>query len=351
MTMARIPLTIVFALCYLVIIGCKGQTPEQGIVAMVNGSPIFLKELEARYDLERLSWGGSMPPSVPQLREDYEGILTMLIVQRLVEQELAQKNLSVNDEELAQAEEAVRADYPSDEFEKVLVEDYIDLASWRQVLRQSLQREKLFSEVFRPSITLGFEEADAYYKNNINDFYLPKRLHFFFISGDKKKDVKRARDLLVKGKDREAVLQGASGRLVMRELKMREDRIHGAWKQVLTKSKVGEGTAVVAHESGFETFVLLEVLPEKLLPPAQAYPLIEKLLVEKKVQEAYAAWLEDRLRHADIQVSALLKRLAQDTRIPDSNQTAFSEKDPAVPNFEVQSGEPQADTEAPVAVE
>lgn len=311
---------IVIAICSVLLLvssGCKDDSTQQGVVATVNGQPIFLEELEARYDLDHLSWSGGMVPTVAQLRKDYGRVLAGLVTQRLVEQELEKTGLAVTDEEVLKAEEEVRADYPPGEFEKVLVEDYIDLGRWRYMLRQHLQNEKFRSEVLRPQITLSFEEAEGYYKEHLSDFYLPERVHFLFVSGPDRGTVEKARDMLAAGTPRAEVLSSFS-QLSIRELKMREDRIHGTWKQLLAKVEVGQGTPVLSGESGYESFVMLGMLPEKVLGPSQAYPIIERLLVEEKMQQAYADWLEARLKSAEVKVSEHLLRPAEDeTPVPD----------------------------------
>ncbi|ABB38835.1 SurA domain-containing protein [Oleidesulfovibrio alaskensis G20] len=319
---------VVAACVIMAAAGCKDDVEQQGVVATVNGSPVYLQELEARYDLDHLSWSGAMVPSVDQLRKDYGSALAGLIVQRLVEQDLEKSGLDVTDEEVLKAEEEVRADYPPGEFEKVLVEDYIDLATWRYMLRQHLQREKFRSEILRPAISLSFEEAEDYYKAHLSDFYLPERINFLYISGPDRGTVEKARDLLTEGKDRAEVL-GSFSQLSVRELKMREDRIHGTWKQLLAKLEDGQASPVLNGEAGYEAFIMLGLLPEKVLGPSQAYPIIERLLIEEKMQQVYAQWLEKRLESAEVKVSDLLLRPGEDeTPVP---ELAPEPEEPAAP--------------------
>ena len=161
---------------------CTPEENDAGIVARVNRRPITLERLQVRYDFKKLTVA-SETPSVAGLKAEYGAVLGDILMEELVAQDLESLGLSVTDAELKAAEDEVRADYPDEKaFEEVLVEEYIDLDSWRQELRARLTMEKFFREVLRPGITIGYEEAEAYYRDHIKDFYLPAREHFYLVT-------------------------------------------------------------------------------------------------------------------------------------------------------------------------
>jgi hypothetical protein len=122
--MKKILLTVLLA-CFI-LSGCQNKNEEPGVVARVNGKPIYLTQLEYKYDLSH-EGNGEFVPSVAQVREEYGQILGDLIVQELVSQELEQRNIPVSAKELKDAENEVRSDYPDDSFEQILIEEYIDI--------------------------------------------------------------------------------------------------------------------------------------------------------------------------------------------------------------------------------
>ncbi|BBD07617.1 peptidylprolyl isomerase [Desulfovibrio ferrophilus] len=281
--------------------GCGGDQEEHGIVARVNGRPITLEQLQLKYDFKKLSYAAETA-GVAALKKDYGGILTDLIVQELVTQELETLGLSVTDEELAAAENEIRADYPEGAFEEVLVEEYLDLEFWRQELRNRLVMEKFFSEVLRPDITIGYEEAEAYYKTHIQDFFLPSRLSFQLVSGPSREGVQNALDLYRKGETLES-LQGRFDRIAIREIRLREDRLTVNWKNALKGLAPGEASSVLGGENGYEALVFSEKIPAKVLDPSQAYPVVERVLLDQKLRESFDSWLDDALAVAVIKVT------------------------------------------------
>nr|WP_319584683.1 peptidylprolyl isomerase [uncultured Pseudodesulfovibrio sp.] len=282
--------------------GCSGDTDDIGIVARVNGAPIYLSQLEFQHDQFQEDSVGAYVPSVAKLRKEYGEILSDLIVQELVVQELARRDLSVTDEELRKAENTVRADYPEGAFEQVLVEEYIDLKSWRRQLRYYLAQKKFFQQVLRPQIKIDYKEAEKYYRDHISDFYLPESLRILVVRGPSRELVVKAVEKYLKDHD-QMNLATAFGEVETREVVVREGRLSAPWRNALTGLKPGQASDVLTDRFGFEALVLLERSEAKVLPPAQAYPLVEEALLEKKMENAFENWLSGDLSKADIQVS------------------------------------------------
>jgi hypothetical protein len=282
--------------------GCTGDTDDIGIVARVNGAPIYLSQLEFQHDQFQEDSVGAYVPSVAKLREEYGEILSDLIVQELVVQELARRDLSVTDDELRKAENTVRADYPEGAFEQVLVEEYIDLKSWRRQLRYYLAQKKFFQQVLRPQIKIDYKEAEKYYRDHISDFYLPESLRILVVRGPSRELVVKAVEKYLKDHD-QMNLATAFGEVETREVVVREGRLSAPWRNALTGLKPGQASDVLTDRFGFEALVLLERSEAKVLPPAQAYPLVEEALLEKKMENAFEKWLSGDLAKADIKVS------------------------------------------------
>jgi len=175
--------------------GCGSETNENGVVATVNGRCIHLTQLETEYDFKHMDWSQGVDTNVEQLKSDYSRIVLNLVVEELVSQELQRRGLSVTDEELKAAEDRIRADYPEGAFEQVLIEEYIDLNEWRGRLKARLAMEKFYKEVLRPRVKLDYEEAEAYYREHISDFYLPDRIRFYLIQAPSEEMIKRALDI------------------------------------------------------------------------------------------------------------------------------------------------------------
>ena len=309
--MVKYFLSILF-LC-LLLGGCSNDSAQMGIVARVNGSPIYLSQLEFQHDQVQADAAGAYVPSVEKLREEYGSILTDLIVQELVVQELKRRDLAVTDHEMLKAEEAVRADYPEGAFDQMLVEEYIDLKAWRQQLRYHLAMKKFYHQVLRPQIKIDYKEAQKYYREHISDFYLPENLRILVVRGPSRELVEKAVDKFLIDHN-QINLATAFGEVETREVVVREGRLSAAWRNAVSGLEPKQSSGILTDRFGFEALVLLERTKAKVLAPAQAYPLVEEALLENKLRAAFGDWLEGSIASAKVSVSEHLLPGAGDSK-------------------------------------
>ena len=304
---------ILICLLLATLLGCANDSDDIGIVARVNGEPILLSQLEFQHDLFQADGAGAYVPSVEKLKSEYGDILSDLIVQELVVQELVRQDQAVTKQEMLKAEEAVRADYPEGAFEQVLVEEYIDLKSWRKQLKYHLAMKKFYHQVLRPQIKIDYKEAEKYYRDHISDFYLPESMRILVVRGPSRELVEKAVGKFLAEQDR-VNLVTAFGEVETREVIVREGRLSAAWRNAVTGLEPGQSSDVLTDRFGFEVLVLLERSLAKVLEPAQAYPLVEEALLEKKLHDAFEVWLAESISFAKISVS---ERLLSDDEKPE----------------------------------
>ncbi|KHK04061.1 peptidylprolyl isomerase [Desulfovibrio sp. TomC] len=280
--------------------GCLwDQLDEAGVVAVVGGSPIRLAELEARYDLGRLGLPQVDNPAVEELRREYGASLAELIVARLVGQELDRRKLALSAPELAAAEEAVRADYPGDAFDAILLEEHIDLPHWREMLADRLRLEKFTRDVLRPNVRVGVSEAANYYKEHLDAFTRPASVRLLVVNGRDAESVKAAL-VAVRKAD---TPQNTAG---VHEVVLPESGLPPAWREALKARKPGEATQPLADGHDFLGLVLVARLPAAVLDPAKAYVRVESMLTTEKLAKAFDAWLAEALAGATIRVNRRL---------------------------------------------
>ncbi len=328
--------------------GCSSDQMPEGVVATVNGQPLHYARLEAKYDLQHMGWGPSLTSSVSKLKNEYGAMLADMIVLELVHQALARENIPVTSEEVQAAEDVVRQDYPEGAFEEVLVEEYIDLELWRQELKDRLALEKFLQEIIRPQITLNYQEAEAYYKEHISDFFLPSRLRFLLITGPNRELTAKALAHYLESRDADAVSQRFS-QVKTREMKMSEDRLPANWIEPLKELQQGEASDPQPTQNGFEALVLQERLDARVLDPSSAYPLVEKVLLDKKMEQAFNAWLEQTVHTAEIKVSEyLLASTPEATAIDEGPEAADHSLEEGLEN-ELEPEPPQDNATAPAS--
>lgn len=297
---------VVCACCAVPLLtGCFWEHAEEsGIVATVNGSPIRLADLEGRHDLGQLGTPQLDNPAVEQLRAAYGEVLAEMIVARLVRQELERNGLAVTAAELAAAEAQVRADYPGDTFDQMLLEEHIDVPRWREALVDRLALEKFFREILRQNIRLDVSEAANYYKEHIEAVTQPSQVRLLLVQGREPDAIKAALAAYRKIGQR-SVFEHATG-VTMQEVRLAEKTLVGSWREALKGLKPGDVSAVMPIGREHLALVLVERQPEAVLEPAKAYAQIETLLTAGKLEKSFDAWLAEALAGAKISVSKTL---------------------------------------------
>ena len=285
--------------------GCEDrETPPEGAygtVATVNGRGISLQHLQAKHDFNHLSWSASAMPSADDLQRQYGTALTELIIAELMEQELEKRGLAVSDEDLKAAEDEVRADYPEGDFERALVEDYIDIDIWRAFLRHRLSMLKFINTVLRPEITISPEDMEAYYQQHIAEFTLPEREHFIVVDCQSKATAEKLRKAYVQNKSQP--LPTEDDVINVREITASKDRLPQVWIEALKGLKNREASTIKFYEERYQFLTFREKLPEQVLDPASVYSRVEAGLIESRVEAAFNHWLTAKLDQADIRVS------------------------------------------------
>ncbi|MHC1789388.1 peptidylprolyl isomerase [Solidesulfovibrio sp.] len=285
--------------------GCLGQGEEEaGVVATVNGAPIRLAELEDRHDFARLGLPRLDNPAVEELRAEYGATLADLIVARLVAQELARLGLTPGAVALAAAEQAVRADYPGDSFERLLLEEHIDLARWRALLADRLALETFSRDVLRPTLRVGVAEAAGYYKEHIQAFTRPAKVRLLVVSGRDAESVKAG--LAAARKTPRPQPGEAADGWTIQEAALPESGLPGNWRDALRPLKPGDATAPMVSGREYRGLILVERLPSSVLDPAKAYARVESMLAAEKLDKAFDAWLAETLAGTSVRVNRRL---------------------------------------------
>ncbi|CCO24536.1 SurA N-terminal domain-containing protein [Maridesulfovibrio hydrothermalis] len=281
--------------------GCKNKNEEPGIIARVNGKPVYLTQLDYKYDLMHDGSEGFVP-SVKQVRDEYGQILGDIIVQELVSQELEQRDIPVSDKEMKEAEDEVRSDYPDDAFEQILIEEYIDLNAWRSQLKYQIAMDKFYQQILRPEIKIDYKEAEEYYRTHLSDFYIPAGSSFVMVKGLSKDLVLKGVELYRKGLS-PAAISGKLRKVSVREIWIRNDQVPASWKPFVKDLDPGKATPVINQQKEVICLILKEKKEATLLTPLQAYPMVEKVLLERKLKDKFELWLKNKLQNSTIKIS------------------------------------------------
>ena len=290
--------------CLFMLSSCFERPVNPGEIAFVNGTSITLKQVQAAHDAVVLS-GDSPSRAISSLQKEYGEILAELIVQELVLQELARLHLSITEEELAAEEALIRADFPGDEFERMMLEESMDLDNWRQTLYRSLSMRKFWNKALRQHVTLGSQEVEEYYLKHQEAFQVPEIMHFIQISGMVREQINTAAEQFRQLPDA-ATIQARFPGLTIREIHMHVDRLAPEQLAGLTGLRPLESSSVMELNGEFFTMILLGREKARTMTRTETYALIEGILLEEKTQVEFDKWVEQRLAKSTIKVSAHL---------------------------------------------
>lgn len=275
-----------------------------GVVATVNGQNITLRQVESLHDVSGEAPAMAENPSVELLRKQYGKNLVNLIVAALIQQELERRNISITDEELKNAEKHIRADYdPPEEFEKELQEEYLDLDTWRELMRQRLSVQRFQEQVLRPRFSITADEIKAFFAENKTSFEIPAQIEILWAEDEDKTRMEALKEqwneLIKKGND--SIPTTVTGFPPV--LRISPQRLPIPLRKDLTVVKPGQSTPIRYDGEVHQFAVLLQHIPARKLTVVEAYPLVEQMLMEEKLEPAYTAWLQEALTEAVIHVA------------------------------------------------
>ena len=285
------------------VLGCSRDSLPAGTVATVNGQPISLRLLNAVQTLSYFQRDEDFPElSVDALREQYGIALASLIVHCLAVQELRKLGLEVPPERLRAEEARIRADYPGGEFEQALLEMQMDIQTWRELLHNQFALELFAEKVLSLDVEASLEEILAYYAQHEQEFSYPASLYLRIISGTNQDQIERTRAALIENPDAPHPPGILEQKMVMPKSSVPEE-----WSKDVDALKPGEISPVRQEHFQYQAVQLLEEVPANHMSVVDAYPLIEQALIEEKIEEKYAHWMEQAVQKADIRVSVYLR--------------------------------------------
>ncbi len=296
----------VIALLLVLITGCAPESSDKGVVARIDGVPVYLSEIRADHDLQYMTWSSANDFNTFSLQREYGIVLANILLQRLLEKTLQAEQLEVSDNDVAQEEALIRSDYPDDQsFEQTLIQEYVDLDQWRKRLRFRLNRKRFIANYLRPKVHIGYEQARDYYRAHRAEFVLPERFVFTVFQGKSRKAVEAAlREYQRVGN---ATLNKGATAVAIHDMDVVTSALSASWRDHLLTLAPGAASTVILEQDMITMLLLHKRIPRSLVSPSAAYRSIEHKLMEQGLREAFDRWLEHALEHTVIEVTGLLQ--------------------------------------------
>jgi len=282
------------------------------IVASVNNDVITLWELNA--SIKRLT--GLTPKDLQRRNEKefYELRRTLLhemINEKIAQQQIAKLQLTVTDEEVQASIERIKEEnnLTQEELIASLSAEGTSFEEYREQIKRDIERVRLIEHEVRSKIVVTSEDIRRYYENNIHEY---RQVH----------EVRLARIFLrIEDPDsaEEIARVRAAGRKILQELKsgrdfsemarkysqgpgapeggdlgwIAMDQLETKLRETIAQLSPGEYTDLYPAPSGFQILKVVEEKEGGIRPLEEVRDEIYSKLFKRKVEEKYAAWIQE----------------------------------------------------------
>lgn len=310
----------VLLVCCLFLGGClEGRLPE-GVVATVNGDPIYLRTVQALLDGRSAALDTMQRPSLENMKRQYGDALGTLIIYALVNQELRNLQIPVTDSAVESAVAHVRADYGGEEeLVRFLAEESLDVNEWRLLMRDHLAMQSFEKRVLLPGIRISLDNVRGYYKKHEAEFNLPETLDICLISAPDRQGVDSfCASFASVGPVREEL----AGEVLLQCVEAGAAQLPKESQKGLEKLAPGQCLPPRQEGDRWLGLALVRRNAAHVMSVAEAYPLIENILREREKEAAFERWLTAALSRAQVRVNP---DLAADLLTPPSARTRARE--------------------------
>ena len=293
------PLGMAFACCCcLLLAACFEARLPDGVVATVNGEPITLRRLQTLLDSRSPSLGAMRKPSLENMRREYGEGLGTLIIYALVRQDLQRLQMAVSPATLEAAVSEVKNDYGGgDGLDKYLAEESLDPAEWRALLLEHLSMLTFEKRVLAPGVRISLPELRDYYQSHEDDFRMPETMRVCLVSAESRKDVEGFCTVFPGG------MSEARKKVQLQCLNIRAGDLPQSWQKAAAALKPGQCAPPRQEDGLWRGLALIEKIPPAQMNLAETYPIVESILREQKMSEAFESWLEKSLAASTIKVA------------------------------------------------
>lgn len=225
------------------------------------------------------------------------------IVQVMTEQWAKDHGVMVKKEELDDQIKAVQKNYPDDlTFQQALAEEGTTFKDWKDRLYNSVLQKRVAKHLIENITPPPDAEMQAYYSQNKGQFTVPETAQVRQILVATESDARMLETELKKGQKMAELAkkfsispEGPQGGMVGWVEKGLTDVFEPAFRM-----KSGQRSPVVKSSFGYHIFEVQGRKPARSKPYSDVKDDIKRILMEKKEQSAYLAWLEERVRSSRV---------------------------------------------------
>ena len=227
-------------------------------------------------------------------------------------------NIFISNNELEMQIQTIRGHYPDDlSFRKALAEERLTIESWKKKVKDSLLQKKVQSKVSQLIPSPTEIELKSYYDNNKTQFHKRPQVKIQQIVVSTKDHAQQVLKTLKQKKEPETIA---------REFSITPEGKNGGYIGWIERNtspvfdsafdlKLKKWSPIVKGPFGYHVFRTLSKKNKRTLKFSEVRVEIQRILLEKKEQAHFAAWLEQQLRMTRVyKDKALIEGIVAKTR-------------------------------------
>ncbi|MDY6852352.1 MAG: peptidyl-prolyl cis-trans isomerase [Thermodesulfobacteriota bacterium] len=269
--------------------GCGPKIGED-TAALVNGRPVRMKAL----GLAVRSWSEPNQTGAGQSRLRRR-LLDHLIEEELVVQEAEGRGLTVSEAELMARVKEVKADYPHQTFDEMLIREYIDFETWQERLKRNILIKRVTEAELKSRVTVKPKEWEAFFQEHRQVQGEPARLKVKHITTLTRAEAEKALKRIKAGQDFDLVARSLEGPDTGSKQTafawVYPERLPAPLAKALLETGAGRVSGIVESEYGFSIFKVLAVQEARPLEPTEIIKRLHRLYIKDLRAKAYTQWI------------------------------------------------------------
>lgn len=146
---------------------CSKTAQEDEYLLHVGNSSVTVSEFkQAVQSAAEEDFPGEEEINIADQKDLRIRVLNQLTEELIIAQRAKELGISVSDEELQQAVEGIKADYPDDTFEKTLLENAVSFQAWKKKLATRLLIEKVIDKELVDKVEITSQDVTDYFQDH-----------------------------------------------------------------------------------------------------------------------------------------------------------------------------------------
>lgn len=162
---------LVVLVTFLCLAACSGRDNGTGneYLIRIGDRVVTVADFSRAFEIAKTAYPYSSMQNPEDIKDTQLRLLNQMTEEMILLQRASELSISVSDEEVKQAVDKIKSDYPDDVFEETLLEYAVSYKSWESGLKTRLLMEKLVEHELKDEIVITADEIASFYKELYDD--------------------------------------------------------------------------------------------------------------------------------------------------------------------------------------